>query len=71
MKLPIQAQPILRKVSTQRISYGSSMVHPQQVFCIPLSERLASCDWGDKTDMRFCRLDQIYQCALYPASCAC
>jgi hypothetical protein len=33
MKLPIQAQPILRNISTARISYGSSMVHPQWSCC--------------------------------------
>jgi hypothetical protein len=32
MKLPIQAQPILRNISKARIS-GSSMIHPQWGCC--------------------------------------
>ena len=43
MKLPIQAQPVFRNISTARISYGSLMIHPQE--CVPPWVALRECDW--------------------------
>ena len=72
MKLPIQSQPVLRNISTARISYGSSMVHPQG--CVPLWERNALCPRGGRTiesqiERLSCRLGNSIFCTSNPAAC--
>jgi hypothetical protein len=76
MKLPIQSQPILRNVSTARINYYSSMIHPQESCDKSLVGRWKACRetfWRkeDKPALNACRMAEAAACAWDPASCEC
>ncbi len=77
MKLPIQSQPVLRNVSTARISLGSSMVHPQRE-CRSRATRLVEdcdCNLGrfaeteDRIRCISCRLGTNIFCDTNHAAC--
>jgi hypothetical protein len=73
MKLPIQSQPVLRNISTARISYGSSMVHPQEG-CKTILERFRDCketysNRDDRPGLIGCRLGATVFCAANPDLC--
>jgi hypothetical protein len=71
MRIPIQSQPIMRKVSTRRINDGTALVYPS---CIPLKERLEDCeDWAGRCSVqdgcRGCKLGVSLYCLANPAAC--
>ena len=72
MYCPIQSQPVLRNISTARISYGRSMVHPQ--FCITLGDRIKSCWEFAKLDPPVrppigCIAGEHITCRMFPDQC--